>query len=89
MLQAAGNISNEAAETKLRAVQLNDEAEQLSNDVDGATLNLEKYEQQAEEDARLVQEVGGVLKNSTWLCFATTNIHAFNNCSTSICGVNC
>ncbi|KAI0241520.1 Laminin subunit gamma-1 [Lamellibrachia satsuma] len=53
---AAGNISNEAAETKLRAVQLNDEAEQLSNDVDGATLNLEKYEQQAEEDARLVQE---------------------------------
>ena len=65
MLQAAGNISNEAAETKLRAMQLNDEAEQLSNDVDGATLNLEKYEQQAEEDARLVQEVGGVLKNST------------------------
>ena len=57
VLQAAGNISTDAAETKERAIQLNDEARQLSNDVDGATLNLENYEQQADEDAQLVREV--------------------------------
>jgi len=55
--QAAGNISTDAAQTKERAIQLNDEARQLSSDVDGATLNLEKYEQQADEDAQLVREV--------------------------------
>ena len=58
-LQDAAAISEEAATTKLRATQLNDDARQLSNDVDGVTIDLERYEQQVGEDARLVQEVGG------------------------------
>ena len=57
--QEAAEISEEAATTKQRAIQLNDDARQLSTDVDAVTIDLERYEQQVEIDARLVQEVGG------------------------------